>query len=163
MMSTNPFWDFSLRHYAKTIVQEQCLQLQNEADANVNVVLFTLWLAVEQRLFSHDLVVHNTELLCWHEQVVVPLRQARCGVKQSNLSDALYATVKSAELNAERVEQDILYALLAQFGEASAELSLQQLAQSNLAAYLQMLSLDDGVVAQYLEALVGEVFGGING
>jgi len=161
-MSANPFWDFSLKHYAKAAVQQQCLQLQEEAGANVNVVLFALWLAAEKRLFDHDLVLHHAELLHWHDQVIVPMRQARCGVRQSGLSENLYETVKKSELDAERVEQDILYSLLPQFAEASGELSLQQLAQWNVRAYLQILPLAEEVVSQHSEKFVAEVFAEIN-
>jgi len=157
-MSANPFWDFSLKRYAKTPVQQQCLQLQEDAGANVNVVLFALWLASENRLFDHDLVLHHAEFLCWHEQVIVPLRQARFGVKQSGLSDSLYKAVKQSELDAERVEQDILYSLLPQFSVASGELSLQQLAVWNLRAYLQMLSLPEDLVSRHAQQLGAAVF-----
>jgi len=156
-MSVNPFWDFSLRHYAKAPVQQQCLRLQDEAGANVNLVLFALWLAAEKRLFDHDLVLHHAELLYWHEQVIVPLRQARCAVKQSGLSDDLYEAVKKSELDAERVEQDILYSLLPQFAEATGELSLSQLAAWNVRAYLQVLPLEDELVNIHSEKLVAEV------
>jgi len=161
-MSANPFWDFSLKHYAKTAVQQQCLQLQEDAGANVNVVLFALWLAAEKRLFDHDLVLHHAELLHWHDQVIVPLRQARCAVKQSGVSDSLYEAVKKSELDAERVEQDILYALLPQFAEASGELSFQQLAEWNVKAYLRMLPLAEERIDQNAEKLVTEVFAEIN-
>lgn len=151
-----------MRHYAKLSVQQQCLQLQEEAGANVNIVLFALWLASENRLFDHDFVLRHAELLHWHEQVIVPLRQARFGVKQSGLNEDLYEAVKKSELDAERVEQDILYALLPQFAEASGELTLGQLAVWNLRAYLQVLPLADELVEQNIERLVSEVFAEIN-
>jgi len=157
-MSANPFWAFSLLHYANAPVQQQCLQLQYEAGANVNIVLFALWLAAENRLFDHDLVLHHAELLYWHEQVIVPLRQARCAIKQSGLDNNLYEAVKKSELDAERVEQNILYSLSPQFPEASGELSLQQLTQWNVRAYLQVLPLTDEVVDTHSEKLVARVF-----
>jgi len=157
-MIVNPFWDFSLKHYTKVAVQKQCLLLQDQAGANVNIVLFTLWLAVEKRLFDHDLVLHHAELLHWHDQVVLPLRQARFGVKQSGLNNNLYEAVKTSELDAERVEQDILYSLLPQFAEASKELSLEQLAEWNVKAYLQVLPLTDEAATRSLERLIGDVF-----
>ena len=158
-MSVNPFWDFSLQHYAKTPAQRHCLQLQEEAGANVNVVLLTLWLATQKRLFDHNLVLHHAELLHWHEQVIVPLRQARFGVRQSGLSKRLYQTVKQSELDAERVEQDILYSLLPEFAEASDELTLLELADWNLRAYLKLLPLAAELVGSASEQLVGDVFG----
>ncbi len=158
-MSVNPFWDFSLQHYAKTPVQRHCLQLQEEAGANVNVVLLTLWLATQKRLFDHNLVLYRAELLHWHEQVIVPLRQARFGVRQAELSESLYQTIKQSELDAERVEQDILYSLLPEFAEASDELTLLELADWNLRAYLQLLPLAEELVGVVSEQLVDDVFG----
>lgn len=157
-MSSNPLWDFSLTHYAKTPVQQQCLQLQGEAGANVNLVLLALWLAAEKRLFAPALVMQHADFLYWHEQVVVPLRQARCAVKQSGQSAELYAVVKKSELDAERVEQDILYALLPQFAEASGELSLVQLAEWNVRAYLQVLPLAESQIDHHLVPLIAKVF-----
>lgn len=157
-MGTNPFWDFSLQHYARRAVQHQCLQLQEKAGANVNVLLFALWLASRRRLFDQQRVLDHAELMYWHEQVIVPLRQARCGVKQSQHADGLYEQIKQAELDSERVEQDILYGLRDSFAEASAELTLTQLAVWNVKGYLQMLPLGDELVDQNTEKLVGEVF-----
>jgi len=88
----------------------------------------------------------------------LPLRQARFGVKQSGLNNNLYEAVKTSELDAERVEQDILYSLLPQFAEASKELSLEQLAEWNVKAYLQVLPLTDEAATRSLERLIGDVF-----
>ena len=96
-MTNNPFWDFSLAHYAKQPVQQLCLQLQEQAGANVNVVLFTLWLAAENRAFDNTIVAEHSELQSWHEQVILPLRQARCAVKRSRQSASLYGTVKTLD------------------------------------------------------------------
>ena len=157
-MNANPLWDFSLRHYAKTAVQQQCLQLQENCDANVNVVLFSLWLASLERVFEHDIVTAHVELQHWHQQVIVPLRQARCAAKQFQQSDSLYKALKKSELDAERVEQDMLCGLLSQFPEAPGDLALQALAQQNVRGYLQTLGLTDGAVSEYSEKLVAMVF-----
>ena len=115
-MSDNPFWDFSLIHYAKAPVQRLCLRLQEQAGANVNIVLFTLWLASLERIFENDAVAGNTDLLNWHDGVIMPLRQARCAVKHCQAEQsALYEAVKEAELDAERFEQDMLCELLPEF------------------------------------------------
>jgi uncharacterized protein (TIGR02444 family) len=157
-MEANPFWDFSLQHYAKVPVRQQCLTLQDRVGANVNIVLFTLWLASEKCLFDYDLILRHAEFLRWHEQVVTPLRQARLGVKQSGLSDRLYEKVKKSELNAEQIEQDILYSLLPQFAEASREWSLERLAEWNLQAYLQVFPLTESLIEDFSGQLVDAVF-----
>lgn len=41
----NPFWNFSLDHYKQEGVQAACLHLQDSFGADVNLVLYCLWLA----------------------------------------------------------------------------------------------------------------------
>ncbi|EGG98459.1 hypothetical protein imdm_2344 [gamma proteobacterium IMCC2047] len=71
----------------------------------------------------------------------------------------MYQTIKQSELDAERVEQDILYSLLPEFAEASDELTLLELADWNLRAYLQLLPLAEELMGPVSEQLVDDVFG----
>src|SRR5258707_13596754 len=52
----SPFWRFSLRFYARTKVSAACLALQDEAGADVNLLLFLLFLAEHQRQVSVEAV-----------------------------------------------------------------------------------------------------------
>lgn len=162
-MSDNPFWDFSLTHYAKAPVQRLCLRLQEQAGANVNIVLFTLWLASLERIFENDAVAGNTDLLNWHDGVIMPLRQARCAVKHCQAEQsALYEAVKEAELDAERFEQDMLCELLPLFNGVGSGTSVFDLAEKNLQAYLQTLPLAIGSADSYTKRLIDVVFQGNN-
>jgi len=158
-VSSNPFWEFSLTHYAKAPVQKLCLQLQEQAGANVNVVLFTLWLARLERTFETDVVAGNTELLHWHEQVTVPLRQARGAIKHCHQqTSALYAAVKKAELDAERVEQDMLCELLPLFHRTENESPVRTLAEHNVQVYLRTLPLGAELLGSVVRRLVKAAF-----
>ena len=42
----SPFWRFSLDYYARPGVAEACLQLQDAACVDVNVLLFLIWRAM---------------------------------------------------------------------------------------------------------------------
>src|SRR3974377_2086149 len=45
----SPFWTFSLGYYRGAGVSEACLELQDNCGADVNVVLFLLWMASQKR------------------------------------------------------------------------------------------------------------------
>lgn len=140
-MDKNPFWDFSLCHYAKAPVQALCLQLQEEAQANVNLVLFALWLAEEKRAFEYGVVEMYQPFQRWRQQVVLPLRQSRIAAKQQQGRTAIYEALKKCELEVERVEQDLLFDLLLKFPIVPADCGVGELAAQNLKAYLATLPL----------------------
>lgn len=159
-MSNNPFWDFSLQHYASESVQILCLQLQEQGCANVNLVLFSQWLALRGRCFNADLMAAHRELNDWHERVVVPLRRARNAIKKTDwqATQSLYDGVKRSELDAERVEQDMLFCHKEKFPLAPDQPLLQDLARCNLQAYLQTLSLTTDQVELFSAQIVAAVF-----
>lgn len=156
-MDKNPLWNFSLIHYAKKPVQELCLELQEQADANVNLLLFALWLAAENRQFLPDTILADETYCAWHQQVVLPLRQVRYATKLLQGRAELYESLKKDELEAERVEQNRLVALLPRF-ECAQDIGGQQLALQNVRAYLQTLPILDDQTNHYATALVTAVF-----
>lgn len=110
-MSGNPFWDFSLRVYGRAGVPAVCLDLQDRRGADVNVLLFAGWAgaACGVRLDAAELARLDTAVTPWREEIVRPLRAVRRRVKGED--DGLYARLKAAELEAERLQQDRLHAL----------------------------------------------------
>ena len=155
METEHPFWQFSIDFYANAKVERGCLRLQEEAGGNVNLLLFSLWLATQHRVFDHQQVLANERLTYWHEQVVLPLRQARQAIKSTGEKEC-YEHAKQLELQAERVEQGILYELVPQFMLAPACRSMAQLVQQNLTCYLQSLPLSARQV-EVFEALFAEL------
>ena len=69
------FWRFSLRFYALPNVAPACLELQDKAGVDVNLMLFLLFLADNNRTLTRDDVARlDAEIAPWREHVVMPLR-----------------------------------------------------------------------------------------
>ncbi|PWC39718.1 TIGR02444 family protein [Azospirillum sp. TSO35-2] len=109
-MSANPFWDFSLAVYGRPGVPAACLALQDRRGVDVNTLLFAAWagIACAARLSDAELARIDGAVAGWREEVVRPLRALRRRAKAED--DTLYRRMKAAELEAERVQQDRLFA-----------------------------------------------------
>lgn len=145
-MSESDLWRFSLTFYRRAGVAEACLRLQDEADVDVNVLLYLLYLAARGREVNAD-EARRIEAVAavWRHAVVVPLREIRRKLKlplgefepavTSNLRD----DVKRIELAAERIEQHALERLIA-YGSAQPEVGARlALARANIATYAALL------------------------
>jgi uncharacterized protein (TIGR02444 family) len=122
--------------YDRPGVAAVCLALQDRHGQHVNLVLFALWVGASGRgrLSAADLDAAKAALTPWYAAVIAPLRALRRRAKDEPDAAALYAALKAAELEAERVAQDRLERLAPQPGAADA--SPRDDAAANLAAYL---------------------------
>ena len=107
----NPFWQFSLQQWKNSKLQEQLLNLQNEQDYRINLLLLAMWLSFEHkdiRPHLNDLISESSE---WHEQIVSPIRKVRQAMPQNlpQQSLSLKTQLQASELQAEQIEQAILY------------------------------------------------------
>jgi uncharacterized protein (TIGR02444 family) len=138
----SPLWQFSLGFYARPGVSEACIALQDSCGLDANVLLFLLWLARNRRVAdAAELagVLRNTR--DWQAEVIAVLRSLRRKTKNGAYVafqdgvDLLRAKIKTLELDAERVEQDHLYALAADpaFGHAGG--TVENATVMNLALY----------------------------
>jgi uncharacterized protein (TIGR02444 family) len=136
----SPFWRFSLAFYQMPEVAPACLRLQDEAGVDVNLLLFLLWNAAQGRRLAADAVAdadrHVSE---WRGTVVHPLRALRRALKTTtagvaaDLSEGIRSRVKSVELEAERIQQELMYELSHRL--VSEEVSPRDAARANIAAY----------------------------
>jgi uncharacterized protein (TIGR02444 family) len=118
MIPDSPFWDFSLRLYAKAGVPDACLALQARHGIDVNLLFCCLWLGLEgERLGRHDVARLAARVRDMHEGVVKPLRAARTLLKRLVAAEdeplrpalgALRNAIKKSELDAEHLEQAML-------------------------------------------------------
>ncbi|WP_295849591.1 TIGR02444 family protein [Tardiphaga sp.] len=108
-----------LRIYERPGVAEACLRLQDDAGADVILVLMTAFAA--QRgipLSSSDLDAMVAHCRPWRETVIDRLRQLRTDLKTgpepapNDATETLRAQIKASELCAERIENDMLAAWL---------------------------------------------------
>jgi uncharacterized protein (TIGR02444 family) len=116
MTDESDFWRFSLRVYAAPGVAPECLSLQDRFGIDVNVLLFCAWLGVERgiALTADDLQECERAVSEWHSRCVRPLREARRAMKGLPGVEDIRAEIKKLELEAEKREQQTLYALALQ-------------------------------------------------
>ncbi len=167
-MTEHDFWSFSLRVYSRPKVERIFLELQTRWQLNVNMLLYCCWLAeTGQPAVSTDQIHRLMQQISeWQQSVVQPLRGLRMRVKplaQGNTQgDALYAQLKRAELQAERIEQNVLQAH-SNFDEQGARLGIhiqKQQAEKNISAYLQVLDVEKGTtLRKHIVQLLDVVYG----
>src|SRR5688572_5067029 len=137
------FWRFSLRFYALPEVAPACLALQDEAQVDVNLLLFLLFLADGGRAVTRDDVARlDAQIAPWRTDVVEPLRALRRRLKTGigdvppPASEGLRNMVKKVELEAERLEQGRLENTAGRLGKPAPRADA---ARANLAAYADYL------------------------
>ena len=118
--TSSEFWDWSLIHYARDGVEPLLLQLQDEFGLDANILLWACWCAtiydVLPKALVHDAMVQTTP---WATKVTTPLRNARRDLKslmathEIDSAAGLRTAIQQNELLAEKVEQEILEALVA--------------------------------------------------
>jgi uncharacterized protein (TIGR02444 family) len=134
------FWRFSLRFYALENVAPACIELQDKAGVDVNLMLFLLFLADDKRVVTAaDVARLDSKISSWRTEVVMPLRDLRRKLKTGvgeiapERSEAFRNLIKRVELESERLEQARLE------HEAASLLtkarSREAAAEANLAAY----------------------------
>ena len=129
----NLFWEFSLEYYAKAGIKDACLMLQDEYGADVNVVLYALWLARQRRSLNVPALLEDNHLAA--KQAVVSEVRA-CRRSQRDRDRQLYEQLKEEELQAERGVQDVLFEQVGSFSSLSVHNSVE-LAWKNLEGCLK--------------------------
>ena len=143
----NPFWDFSIAVYRHPGIADACIALQEKLGIDVNVLLYFAWLGSAHgcTLGADQIAAVVDYASGWHDGVVRPLRALRTAMKgdakgaPAAAAERLRAQIKSAELNAERIEQEMLYAARPKV-EGSSATSLEA-ARANIASYFQRLGV----------------------
>lgn len=156
MPEDHAFWRFSIGRYQRPGVPALCLEAQRRHDADVNLLLFGLWLGSGgQRATRQGILRAQDRVAGWHSEVVRALRHARSWMKQCQIGapqqrEALREDIKRLEIEAERQEQDLLFALWQEDRAAGGGLFPQSedspgAMAGNLAAFLG-LSAGDALV-----------------
>jgi uncharacterized protein (TIGR02444 family) len=137
----SPFWRFSLGFYRQPGVADACIELQDQAGVDVNILLFLLWNATLGRTLSQDTAAElEAKIGPWREATVVPIRALRRALRtpppvvDPGAAEAFRTRIKGVELEAERLQQQTMYDLAASltFGSAPAP---GEAARASIAAY----------------------------
>ncbi len=138
----SPFWRFSVKFYAEPGVAPACIELQDKAGVDVNVLFFLLWNATQGRALNAAEVEEVERAVGpWREMAVVPIRNVRRALKQPppalapEAAEALRTRIKAVELEAERLQQEALFDLgqSGRFGRPAA--SAVEAARDSISSY----------------------------
>jgi uncharacterized protein (TIGR02444 family) len=118
----NDFWRFSLRVYDQEGVANECLELQDLHGVNVNLLLFCAWIGTQAITLNRSDIEAATQIVAhWDAMVVRPLRSARQEMKADPDMATVRARVKAMEIEAEQIEQAMLFAHARRIGSADAD------------------------------------------
>ena len=144
--SKSPFWKFSIKFYAVPGVAQACIDLQDEAKVDVNILFFLLWNATQGRAFKKADVAEVERMIGpWREVAVMPIRNVRRALKSppaavsAETAEGFRTRIKAVELEAERLQQEALYELAqsSRLGQPSA--SPARAARTSVDAYQGVL------------------------
>jgi uncharacterized protein (TIGR02444 family) len=117
MSLESPFWRFSLTLYQTPDVAPACLMLQDSRGMDVNLLLYALWAGLQgAALVAADFDRLDALIRPWRTNIIQPLRGVRRALKSplieivSQAPDDLRARIAAAELDAEQIQQALLYA-----------------------------------------------------
>jgi uncharacterized protein (TIGR02444 family) len=144
-ISDTPFWRFSLNYYRQAGVAEACIALQDDYGVDVNLMLFLLWLAANgQQMSLENIKELDQAVRDWRDLTIIPIREVRRGLKgaptfvEAGKQEAFRTKIKAIELEAERLQQEALYAR-SRSTPCGSETRPPTAARANLAAYEGML------------------------
>ncbi len=138
----SPFWRFSVKFYAVPGVAQACIDLQDQAGVDVNILFFLLWNATEKRTLDQDQVAELERAIgAWRDMAVVPLREVRRALKSPppvmapDVAEGFRTRIKAVELEAERLQQEVMYALAQSGRIGRPAASPAEAAEASVAAY----------------------------
>jgi uncharacterized protein (TIGR02444 family) len=144
---TTPFWRFSLHFYRQSGVSDACIALQDDCGVDVNLLLFLFWLADDGQLLSADEVRKlDDKVRDWRNLTIIPIRDARRKLKGAQTlvdpgkQEAFRNKVKAIELDAERLQQEALYAFT-QSGPLGKHAPPAAAARGNVSAYERIMGM----------------------
>jgi uncharacterized protein (TIGR02444 family) len=142
----SPFWRFSLGFYRQPGVSDACIELQDRAGVDVNILLFLLWNATLGRALSNGTAAElEAKIGPWRDATVIPIRALRRALRtpppvvEAGAAEAFRTHVKRVELEAERLQQQTMYELASSLAFESAS-APGDAARQSIAAYQTICS-----------------------
>lgn len=148
MASEHPLWHFSLAVYRMPGVSAACLRLQDDAGADVNLLLYFCWLATVRDAPLDEAEIRRIvdATADWRDRVVRPLRGVRRWLKDGAAGmprdsvEGLRSDVKRVELESEQLQQDLLFRLAGPGARAAAGgAAARARAEENIARYFKVI------------------------
>lgn len=162
------FWNYSCQLFQLPDVADTCLQMQNNFDADVNLLLFCCWAGDNHRSLNEtdiDNLIKASEP--WQTAIIKPLREARKLMKNqiiampANLHTQTISNLSEMELNAEHMAQlDLEKTIDLNTPPAGETVSPIDTSARNLMLYVQKLEKAQASdVSGYVTGLLKQVYG----
>lgn len=173
----NPLWEFSVRVYDLDGVKKACLALQNRFGADVNMIMFLMWLAdsgIDRGRLAQYMGAALKLSRDWQRSLVEPLRTTRNNLKdyientpltesQVAALSALRERVKGCELDTERMQTLAMYNLVEDSGLGDAPVAhakAREHASNHLSVYFSATGVTlDPLGKAHVEHILDSVFG----
>lgn len=177
VLKANPLWEFVTWAYKQDGVEKACLSLQNRLNADVNIILFCIWLSYRGAGTAHLATYLGTALKIsrdWQRNLVEPMRASRQNLKyalettaladgERQAAEALRERIKQCELDLERLQTLALYGLVAtgdDRGVARAPAEQKDDALNNLTVYFAASGIKLDPLAQtHVMRVLSAIFG----
>jgi len=160
----NPFWQFSLSAYRSPSVREACLSTQDRYGADVNLMLLCCWVGFSGvRLDGAGVKRLDRLVEGWRKEVIGPIRAVRRRLSEAvgpmgpQVTGRFRADIKAAELQAEQIQQAVLFRALETLpGRDARNAERSGVARINLTVYLKEVRgiEDKAVLMEIVEATV---------
>lgn len=162
------FWNYSCQLFAQPAVADACLHMQNDIDADVNLLLFCCWAGDHHYPLNETDIGHLIKASePWQTAIIRPLRDARKLMKNqiiampASLHTQTINNLSEMELNAEHMAQlDLEKTILFPDQAAHTETSAIDISARNLMLYVQKLEKTQTTdVNIYITRLLKPVYG----
>lgn len=136
---TESLWEFASTRYARSGVAPCCLALQDELDADVNMLLAAAWLGSAGLHWQRE-QVEQVVAACaqWRSSCLLPLRAIRRDLRQMPGAENWYQRIKALELEAERHQLHRIEQTLAPLLQGTGDVATST-TEENLHIYLSTL------------------------
>src|SRR3990167_319248 len=108
-----PLTQFSRTLFAKPVLSRVLLELQNQAEFNLNIVFYLLWIAKKchGRLAKRQLKMLQAQIDAWHQQVILELKYTYSLLEKYNDPEAMEIkrAVQEEIVRANDIEQCLLF------------------------------------------------------
>lgn len=176
-VQVNPLWDFVTWAYEREGVEKACLALQNRLNADVNIILFCVWLSFRGAGTANLAKYLGTALKIsrdWQRNIVEPVRTARQNLKDAietgsfaendlHAAEALRGRIKQCELDLEQLQTSALYALVTtgdDHGTSRAPAEQKDDALNNLTVYFAASGINlDPLGQAHVMRILTSIFG----
>jgi uncharacterized protein (TIGR02444 family) len=165
--TATPIWDFVLGYYRQQGVSDAAIALQDSIGIDVNMVLFLMWMAAQNKtLAAPDVKTVSDTSHAWQRSVVVPIRAIRRLLKSdaplvdNDSAQAYRKKVQALELEGEQLQLNAMASMAGALKAATAA-SPGQAARENLAALQSAIAkqFPPATVDTFVRALEGAVHG----